>query len=332
MLTFLSPWWLLCFPLPLAIYYFVPAFRQSDRAIRVPFFDRLLEATGQMARQASVVKRGTRLQEAFLIVSWSVLVVCLAQPAMLGNVVSERKSARDLMIAVDLSKSMNAVDFPDKIQGQKQERWLAVQRLLLKFSSLRAKDRLGLIAFGSGAYMQVPFTNDIQTWQLMLKGLDTEIAGPATAIGDAIGLGIRAFEKSNAQDKLLILATDGKDTASSLPPIEAAKVAQKFKVKVFTVAIGNPETKIENQELDLPTLEKVAEITGGDSFVALDSEALQKALAEINRISPSEYEESSFQPVTLLYPYILTAALAAYFFLWLVMSLQERRLERRIYD
>ncbi len=261
-MTLLSPWWLLLAFLAPMIYFGLPAFRQSDIAVRASFFEKIIRTTSKQAQKRSIVPHSNRVQKLSLVLAWLVLVLCTAQPVMLGNKVVEQKSGRDLMVALDLSKSMNKRDFPVG-NGATSTRWQALQDLMKQFASKREGDRLGLIVFGSGAYLQVPFTNQAKTWTQMIQSLSTEIAGPATAIGDAIGLSIRAFDGSEAPQKVLILVTDGNDTSSQLPPIEAAKVAKTRKVKIYTIAMGNPSTQDENAKVDVATLQKVSRMTGG---------------------------------------------------------------------
>ncbi|MCL1094321.1 VWA domain-containing protein [Shewanella kaireitica] len=327
MITLLNPYWLFILPLPLAVYFMAPAFKVSERAIRVPFFARLLRVTGKKAHQASRVMQPIRMQKIALVVTWAILVLCLAQPAIIGKSFEIQKTARDLMVAVDLSKSMNTADFPSE-NASKIKRWDALESLLTRFSAQRKGDRLGLIAFGSGAYVQVPFTADIATWQLMLTGLTTDIAGPATAIGDAIGLSLRTFDKSTSKQKVLLLVTDGADTASSLPPIEAAKVAKAKGVQIYTIAIGDPKTQAKDERVDIKTLQLVSSLTGGHSFIAASKGALEQVLDEVNQIAPSQFSSQTYQPTTLLYPHLLIGLVSFYFCMWTVLSVLEVKQRR----
>lgn len=316
MITLQAPWWLLLLLAPPIIHRFAPARRESDAAIKVPFFEKLLEITGEKAQQAAIIRRRKHIQTITLTIAWILLVISMSQPVLLGNVVETKETGRDLMVAVDLSQSMKTVDFPDP-SGVKIERWSALKQLMLTFSQERKGDRLGLIAFGSGAYLQIPFTNQRDTWAQLLTSLHTEVAGPATAIGDAIGLSIRAFKNSTAPQRVMILVTDGSDTASSLPPIEAAKVAKANNIIIYTIAMGDPKTKGDEKKIDVGTLQKVADITGGKSYLAIDTNALNTVLADINKIVPSTFKTKAFQPVTLLYPYLLFIGIAAFLLLWI---------------
>jgi len=315
-------WVLVLLPLPLLVYKLLPARRESEQSLRVPFFERLVAATGSTPGEVSVIRRRRLVQKVLLCLSWIAMVLVLAEPVKYGLVVEEREYGRDLMIAVDLSQSMEKKDFP-ALDGSKISRWSALQNLMNQFAQGRDGDRLGLIAFGSGAYLQVPFTPDASMWASLLGQLQTGMAGAATAIGDAIGLAMRAFETSDAREKMLLLVTDGSDNASRLPAIEAAKVAVTQGVAVYTIAIGDPSRQSGDDKVDVATLQRIAEITGGRSYLAIDSEALQTVLTDINRIQPSAYDTTSSRPRTLLYPWIIAPLVILYLLMWLWLSAQE---------
>jgi Ca-activated chloride channel family protein len=322
-------WVLLLLPLPLLVYRFTPARRESEQSLRVPFFERLVEATGERPGQVSVVRRRRTAQKVMLTLTWLALILILAEPVRYGAAVEEREFGRDLMVAVDLSQSMQKADFP-ALNGQKITRWKALQNLMQQFAQGREGDRLGLIAFGSGAYLQVPFTPDPAMWVSLLMQLQTGMAGPATAIGDAIGLAMRNFENAASKQKMLILVTDGSDNASRLPAIEAAKVAATRNIVIYTIAIGDPKTQTPNDKVDVATLKRIAGITGGKSYLAIDSRALEAVLADINQIQPSAYDSVQHRPKTLLYPWILAPVLILYMLLWLLLSMQELLKNRRV--
>ncbi|ASI91200.1 VWA domain-containing protein [Vibrio mediterranei] len=323
-MTLLTPWWLFLGLAAPLVYFLMPAYRESESAVRVSFFQKVLDTTGKSAQKNSCIPLRSKVQKISLLITWGLLVLCAAQPVILGDKITEQKSARDLMVALDLSKSMNKIDFSQQ-DGQLSSRWGALQKLMWKFGAERQGDRLGLIVFGSGAYLQVPFTQELETWTQVVEGLETEIAGPATAIGDAIGLSIRAFDKSDAKQKVLILVTDGSDTSSQLPPVEAAKVAKTRDIKIYTIAMGNPDTKDENAKVDVNTLRQVAALTGGKNYLAMNKDALKSVLQQINQIEQSKYQQSSFQPYIYLYPYLLTSLLTYYAVMWLGLSVVEWR-------
>ncbi|MCB1702019.1 MAG: VWA domain-containing protein [Halioglobus sp.] len=315
-------WILLLLPLPLLVYRFLPARRESEQSLRVPFFERLVRATGSNPGEVSVIRRRRLAQKILLSLLWIALVLVVAEPVRYGALVKEREYGRDLMVAVDLSQSMEKKDFPG-LDGEKISRWSALQNLMNQFARGREGDRLGLIAFGSGAYLQVPFTPDAGMWMNLLGQLQTGMAGSATAIGDAIGLAMRTFETSHSKQKMLILVTDGSDNASRLPAVEAAKVAVTQDVTIYTIAIGDPAKQSGDDKVDVGTLTRIAEITGGKTYQAIDAKALQTVLADINKIQPSAYDTTSSRPKTLLYPWILGPILILYLLLWVWLSAQE---------
>jgi Ca-activated chloride channel family protein len=194
---------------------------------------------------------------------------------------------------------------------------------MVQFAEGRQGDRLGLIAFGSGAYLQVPFSADSELWTRLLKQLQTGMAGPATAIGDAIGLAIRAFDKAASRRKMLILVTDGSDNASRLPSVEAAKVAAAEQVVIYTIAVGDPKAQKPEDKVDVASLKRIAQITGGKSYLAIDSQSLQDILNDIGKVQPAAYDTIRHQPKTLLYPWIIAPVFLLYLALWLWLSIQE---------
>lgn len=322
-------WVLVLLPLPLLVHKFLPARRESEHSLRVPFFQRLVEATGAQPGQVSVVRRRRKAQIIMLILSWIAMVLVLAEPVRYGAVVEEKEFGRDLMIAVDLSQSMEKKDFP-ALDGEKISRWDALQKMMKQFAEGREGDRLGLIAFGSGAYLQVPFTPDPGMWASMVDQLQTGMAGPATAIGDAIGLAMRGFEASTAKQRMLILVTDGSDNASRLPAIDAAKVAATRNIVIYTIAMGDPKTQTADDKVDIDSLKRIAEITGGKTYLAIDSQALQSVLKDINQVQPSVYKTISHRPKTLLYPWLLAPVSVLYLLLWIWLSVQELINHRRL--
>jgi Ca-activated chloride channel family protein len=322
-------WVLLLLPLPLLVIKFLPARRESEHSLRVPFFQRLVEATGTQPGQVSVVRRRRKAQMIMLTLSWIAMVLVLAEPVRYGAVVEEREFGRDLMIAVDLSQSMEKKDFP-ALGGEKISRWDALQKMMKQFAEGREGDRLGLIAFGSGAYLQVPFTPDPGMWASLVDQLQTGMAGPATAIGDAIGLAMRGFESSTSKQRMLILVTDGSDNSSRLPAVDAAKVAATRDIVIYTIAIGDPKTQTADDKVDVESLKRIAGITGGKTYLAIDSQALQGVLKDINQVQPSAYNTVSHRPKTLLYPWLLGPVFVLYLLLWIWLSVQEQINRRRI--
>lgn len=293
MIELAHPLWLLLLPLPLLLRR-LPAFKHRRDSVKVPFFQRLVELSEEAPQTGAVVLVKTTLQKILLVFTWLCLVLAAAKPEWVGEPVEQSRSARDLMVAVDLSGSMQATDFATP-EGEQINRLEAVKRVLTELAAERGGDRLGLIVFGSAPYLQAPFTEDHDTWRTLLLETEIGMAGQSTVFGDAIGLAIHLFEKSDTENRVLMILTDGNDTGSKVPPVEAAKVARSRDIRIHTVAMGDP-TSVGEEELDVETLKRVAELTGGAYFQAMDREQLQRAYAAIAALEPEEYESISFRP------------------------------------
>lgn len=309
MIEFTLPWAFALLALPLLVRWLTPPHRESQDSLQVPYFQRLVLLSGETPRSGASVLRRRRIQGIVSILGWCLLVLAAARPEWVGDPINIEKSARDLMLALDLSGSMDARDFRDG-DGQEQNRLTAAKDVLEGFAAQREGDRLGLIVFGNAAYLQAPFTDDRETWQTLLEESEVAMAGQSTALGDAIGLAISIFQASDTSNRVLIVLTDGNDTGSRVPPRDAATIAAANDVTIYTVAVGDPAT-IGEEALDLDTLNAVAETTGGASFQALDTQALEKAYDEINRLEPAKYDSLSYRPRSSLFhiPLGLFAAL-----------------------
>ena len=234
MLEFAHPWALLLTPLPLLVWWLAPPQRERVSAMRIPFFEQIAAAAGSEARVGAVVMRRRWLQMAVAILVWLLLVAAIAKPEWVGEPIVRTEAARDIMLALDLSGSMDYVDFPGE-EGADVSRFAAVQRVVEGFVAERESDRIGLIVFGTKAYLQLPFTRDLETAGALVDLMEVGMAGPKTALGDSIGLAINSFENSEVDDRLLILLTDGNDTASKMTPINAADIAKLNGVEIFTI-------------------------------------------------------------------------------------------------
>ena len=292
-LELVHPWALVLLALPLVMR-LLPAYKESRDSVRVPFFDKLVELSEQRPDTGAMILRRDRAQHFLVGFTWLCLVVAAAKPQWIGPPIEQQKSGRDLMVAVDLSGSMETRDFtlPD---GETLGRLEAVKRGLKNMANQRSTDRLGLIVFGSAAYLQSPFTDDHQVWAQLVADTEIGMAGQSTVFGDAIGLAIKLFKESDSDNRVLIMLTDGNDTGSTVPPIDAAKVAATFDIRIYTIAIGDPAT-IGEEALDVDTIRRVSEVTGGQDFQVLDREELRKAYQTIAELEPELYETISFRP------------------------------------
>lgn len=288
------PWLLLLLPLPLLVRWLLPPHAERKAAVRGPFFAELVKLTGQRPSTGAVVLRQSVGQRLLLPLAWLLVVLALTRPQWVGDPIERIESARDLLLVVDLSVSMSTEDFAAK-DGERIDRLSAVKRVLRDFVDRRETDRLGLAVFGQAAFLQVPFTLDHPVFLELLDELEIGMAGPRTMMGDAIGLAIRAFEASEADERLAIVLTDGNDTGSKVPPLKAAELAAQSGITLYTVGVGDPAAAGE-APLDVETLGAVAETTGGRFFLADDRQDLERICREIDEAEPLEYETLSYRP------------------------------------
>ncbi len=326
MFEFACPWFFLLLPLPLFIRFLLPVYREETQAIRAPFFEDLVEISGRTPSRGAVILRRNWFQMVLLPIAWLLLVGAMARPQWVEEPITKIESGRDLMLAVDLSGSMETADFLDP-DGQKIERLKAVKLVLNDFIKRREGDRLGLIFFGTQAFLQVPFTQDFETFRLLLDEAQVNMAGPQTMIGDAIGLSMKLFENSETQNRVLILLTDGNDTGSKVPPVRAAGIAAQKGVTIHTIAMGDPETAGEN-EMDVDTLKEISEVTGGQFFQAVDREELEQIYQKLDDLEKVEFETLSYRPRRPLFFYpiaLLLVLLISFHLIAAAGSLLRRR-------
>jgi Ca-activated chloride channel homolog len=317
MLEFEWPWAFALLPLPILAWWLMPPYRDQQTSVHVPFFGRLAEATGQTPQPGAVVLRRRVVQMIVAVLIWLLLIAALARPQRVGDAVTHDVSARDLILAVDISGSMDQVDFRTT-DGKTIKRLDGVKQVLGDFISRRQGDRVALILFGSKAYIQVPFTQDLQTARTLLDQTEVGMAGQQTVIGDSIGLAIKTFETSKAQQKLVILLTDGNDTASRVPPEHAADIARQNGIVIYTIGFGDPNATGENR-VDLGTLRQVASATQGQFFRAENGAELQAIYADIDRLAPVKLQTLTWRPRMPLYQWPLGAAVVLGLALWCLL-------------
>lgn len=294
MISLAAPWWLLLLPLPYLVWRFVPPHRERVPALRFPFFRRIIDTAGVAPGPGAVVLTRNRLQMAAAIAVWCLLVLAIARPERVGEPMEITRSARDLVLAIDISGSMDTRDFktPD---ADPQQRLAAVRDVVRAFVDGREGERVALIVFGSRPYLQAPLTDDLATISALLDRTVVGMAGPHTALGDAIGLAIRTFESSEIEQRLLILLSDGSDTASRMSPVNAAETAAAAGIEIVTVGVGDPDATGEDR-LDEASLREIAERTGGAYFFAADETALQGVYERIDALAPRALETLSYRP------------------------------------
>lgn len=307
MVQFSYPWVFLLLPLPLLVYWLAPARQEPRLAVYVPFMQVLARLVGGTPGIGAVITRRRRLQTAQALAAWLALVTALARPLWLGEPVVQELPMRDLLVAVDLSGSMETRDFAGA-DGSPAERLDAAREVLDEFLSRRDGDRVGLVLFGSAAFVQAPFTDDLDVVRELLDEAQVRMLGPRTVMGDAIGTSIPLFERSDVEERVLIILTDGNDTGSMVPPVRAAEIARDNGVKIFAIAMGDPEAAGE-QALDEETLRAVADTTGGSYYHAADRAELEAVYAELDRLAPRRVETLSYRPQHELYYWPLAIAI-----------------------
>jgi len=306
MLHLSYPLLLLLLPLPWLLLRWLPPQPTAQPALAVPFMDRLARASRQTP-QTQLVPRRLPLQWFQLGVIWLALLLALTRPVWLGEPVVETRPGRDLLLAVDISGSMDTTDMSSG-SGEQTSRLAALKTLLTALVAEREGDRVGLIVFGSAPYLQLPFSQDPALFSKLLTEVKPPMAGPKTMLGDAIGLGLKLFAASEQPEKLLLLFTDGNDSGSKIEPLTAAGFAARAGIKIHTVAVGDPATPGQ-PALDLTGLAALAERTGGQLFMARSPAELAQLKSRLAQLEPSAVQTHSYQPRQPLYHWPLAVAL-----------------------
>jgi Ca-activated chloride channel homolog len=323
-------WLLLLLPLPILIWRFLPPYREETASVRLAFFEEVAEAAGVKPAPGALIPQTNLLQKILAPIAWALVILALARPQYVDPPVEKIVPARDLLLALDLSQSMETRDYRDP-NGKLVSRVEAVRSVVEDFVKRRVGDRIGLIVFGDAPYPEAPFTLDHKTVEAMVDAIVPGMAGPRTALGDSIGLAIKMFKQSTAPDKVLVLLTDGNDTASRMAPDRASEIARQAGVTIHTVAIGDPTATGEDR-VDLETLQKIAAATGGRYFFGQDQAQLEQIYQTLDQITPQNQKTLSWRPVHELFYIPLGAAqglLFAYSALMIVLTALQRRRARR---
>lgn len=312
MITFQWLWAFLFLPLPVAARLLLPpAPTPKAGALKVPFFRELTEAGLAGTRAGGA----PRLRLALLGLIWVLIVLAAARPTYVGPPIAVPVEGRDLMLAVDLSGSMARQDFA--VGGIPMDRLSVVKSVADDFIARRKGDRVGLILFSTRAYIQAPLTFDRSVVRELLDQSSIGMTGQETAIGDAIGLAVKTLRSRPADQRVLILLTDGANTAGMLDPIQAAQLARLEQVKIYTIGVGadaramNPFLLNMPSDLDEDALKKIADITGGRYFRARDVGGLSTIYADIDRLEPVAGDPLYLNATVSLFQWPLGAALLA---------------------
>lgn len=321
MFDFHWPWAALLLPVPLLIRWLWPRRHSAADAWTHGDTSTLLHpALGRLASTfvaaRSLTHAGGSLQIILLALAWIALVGVMMRPHWLEPYTEVHTEGRDLMLAVDTSRSMEALDF--KVNGRQVTRMAVTKGVLEKFIQAREGDRIGLVVFGSQAFVLSPMTQDLQTLQALLHSVVARMAGDGTAIGDAIGLGVKKLRERPEGSRVMILITDGENTQGSMPPDMAAQLAAQEGIRIYTIGVGSKglvpfmENGVMTQvkmEIDEDLLTEIAKATGGDYFRATDSNALEEIYRRIDTLEKTRAEARTVMIPRPLYRWPLGAAL-----------------------
>ncbi len=323
MLEFTWPWAFLLLPLPLLVYRLMARAPRQDAALYVPFFSML----ARLQSDSENLTSGRLLTLICCLLIWLLVVLAATRPQWLGEPVQLPSTGRDLMLAVDISGSMEAQDM---IVGSRQASRIDVVKAVVgDFVERREGDRLGLILFAAHAYIQAPLTFDRKVVGELLEEADIGIIEEsATAIGDAIGLSVIHLRNRPENSRVLVLLTDGVNNAGEVSPEQAGQLARTENIKIYTIGIGADQitqrtffgarTINPSAELDEAVLTRIAESTGGRYFRARDVSDLVEIYEELDRLETIEQDEQTYRPTRVLFHWPLGAAMLISFLLALI--------------
>ena len=329
MLSFVWPWFYLILPLP----FLYRKLRRSANS-ESPYLEStiLLSIAETQNRLVSSTSQ-RRLLILLLIIAWLSLVTAIARPVNIGDPVALPTTGRDILLAVDISGSMEREDMI--INGRQVNRLYAVKSVVSEFVNTREGDRLGLILFGERAYLQTPLTFDTKTLRDLLIEAQIGFAGNGTAIGDAIGLSVKKLKERPDSNRVLILLTDGSNTAGVLSPSDASDIAKKAKVKIYTIGIGDGRQRNQvlfgqtlvnqNNDLDERTLTAIADLTGGKYFRARDPRELRSIYDQLNKLEPIDQDEELLRPITSLFHWPLALFLTCSLLIILIRLFSDKK-------
>ncbi len=320
--VFITPWFLALAPLPWVFRLLIKPIKKKTTPLLAPHIMKRLKSM----KEAAILEPNTRQYRLpwVAVLLWFLLVLACMRPVLFLAPTSFNTSGKDVILAVDLSGSMEKNDMV--LNGDRVDRLTLVKSVVADFIKKRQGDRLGLVVFGSQAFIQSPLTYDLNTVNQLLQESEIGMAGTNTAIGDAIGLTLKHLtqqaNKSNhtVHKPVLILLTDGSNTDGAVEPLEAAKQAKKMGLKIYTIGIGQSKTSglgafFNNRSMDIDTLQKISKESGGQFFLAENASRLNQIYGEINRLEKSEYQVNQYRLRTELYPWPLGLALLLSFFI-----------------
>ncbi len=310
------PWLLLLLPLPWFVWHFMPSTNKQEAALFFPALAAVRRARGTGSLVTSSQRSGSAMLW-FLWVTWLLLIVAVARPQWQGEPQGQPTSGRDLLLAVDLSGSMETPDM--QVNGKPAQRIDAIKKVVADFVRQRTGDRLGLVLFGDKAYLQTPLTFDRATLAQQLNEAQIGFAGEKTAIGDAIALAVKRLQDRPQKSRVIILLTDGANNSGSISPLQGAELAASLGIKIYTVGVGADEMTVPSffgsqtvnpsADLDEGTLTQIAKKTGGQYFRARNTEELRQIYQELDKLEPSASGQAMLRPIAELFYWPLSLAL-----------------------
>lgn len=323
MIIFAYPKLFLLLLLPLLFFVIIPPKKQQfGDALKIPFLNDLkaIKEDASYSRFLISNKSFTSfLKFVYLFLIWTLLTIAVARPQLVGEPYRLNANNRDIMLVIDISTSMLNPDF--STQTRRIDRLSAVKAVVSAFIQKRTDDKIGLVLFGTRAYLQSPLTFDRKSVQEILLNTDAGMAGQSTSIGDALGLALKNLRnEKNKDNKVIILLSDGESNDGALSMAQAINLAEKEGIKVYTVGVGaeanfiNSLFGLRNNELDERSLKTLAQRTKGNYFRATDLNSLAEIYNRIDALEPEQTEGTFVQDKTDLFYIPLLAALVLVFF------------------
>tara|TARA_Y100000589_G_scaffold100435_1_gene94888 strand:+ start:1621 stop:2622 length:1002 start_codon:yes stop_codon:yes gene_type:complete len=325
MIEWLWPLAFLLTPAPILVRWLIKASRKKQPALTVPS----LEGFSGLSSNESFSATLSTVKLIILWLAWILLIAAVARPQWVGEMVSLPTTGRDLMLAIDISGSMATEDM--QVNNEYVDRLSVVKAVISQFLDARKGDRVGLVLFGTNAYVQAPLTFDLKSVKKLMIEAPVGIAGGKTAIGDAIGLTVKRLRERQNEEKVVILLTDGANNVGEIPPIKAAELASVDGIKIYTIGVGAEEMRVPSlfgslagrttnpsADLDEETLSKIAEATQGRYFRAKDTNTLAQIYELIDQLEPIEQEPETYRPFQVLYYWPLGISLCLFLSLLLI--------------
>lgn len=336
MIALENSWALFLLPLPLLVHYFWPSFSSELPSLRVPFFDSVVMLDKQNTMRQGLVLKRRWWQKILMVLVWFLILLAAAKPVWLSEPIEIKEPARDLMVAVDLSGSMAELDFA-ALGEEPISRLSGAKQVLAEFAQNREGDRLGLIVFGDAPFLQLPFSKDRELFVSLLQQSQVRMAGPKTMLGDAIGFTYKHFlaeaaasenedeheikenTSKSKRGRVLILLSDGNDSGSKVPPVEAAQLAAKEQITIYPIVLGDSEAVAE-QAIDEAVLKKIAEVTGGKFFRASNRDDLGRISEVLAELEPNRFSVRFYRPRQELFFWPLLLSIVIAFSAHLIMG------------